>query len=291
MESNTDELSVVDNNHKQTIVKKPDYFLSFVVLFKESNTSDFLRVFSNDYIIDEVTCDSKIKIIHVPLKFQNNIQFEMFSRNQNNQCKFYFVSLSIEKPYRLWVLFTKTDWIDHTFAKDYNTFTKDLAARSLVSFTKDLAYAGTMFGHQLDGKIARPDKNRIEFSACLYPVDSPHYEQKIWCDSVTGKKYIRVTGGSWIAKFRPGYACLYRNYKRRNYKIHSYWLNVFDDVKFFLTKNLVQLTKSTGKNLTLPVESLVRFKKIETEEQYLDFVHDSLIFVPAITCNWVYFKS
>lgn len=271
MESTTDDLSVVDDNHKQTIVKKTDFFLSFVVVFKESNTSDFLRVFSNDYIIDEVTCDSKIKIIHVPLKFQNNIQFEMFSSNQNNQCKFYFVSLSLEESYRYkssFFLFTKTDWLDHTFAKD-------------------LAYAGTMFGHQLNGKIAHPDKNRIEFSACLHPTDSPHHE-KIWSDSVTGKKYIRITGKKCIAKFRPGYACLYR--KNKN-EIHTHQINVFNDVKFLLTKNLVQLTKSTGKNLTLPVDYLVRFKKIETEEQYLDFVHDSLIFVPAIVCNWMDFKS
>ena len=272
LDDNSNNLSVVGASHEHLTAKKVDYFLSFFVIFKELNTFDFLRVFGNDEIISEIMCDSKIKIIHVPLKFQNNIKFEMFSK-QNNECKFYLVSMSreIEKNYRskcFCFLFTKTDWLENTFYKD-------------------LAYAGNMFGHQLDGKIARPDKHKIEFKANLHPIDSPHNE-KIWIDYVTGKQYVLVVG-NWIAKFRPGYACLYRKSKKQIHHISPH-LNIFNHVEFIIKKNLVQLTKSTGKNLNLPVDHLIRFKKIETEEQYLDFLHDSLIFYPAIVYNWFDFK-
>ena len=52
----------------------------------------------------------------------------------------------------------------------------------------------------------------------------------------------------------------------------------------------MQLTKSTGKNLNLPVDHLMRMKKIEKEGEYLDFLHDSLILYPSIVCNWYDFK-
>ena len=182
-----------------------EYFISFVVVFENINALDFLRIFSNNQLIDEVVCDAKIKIIRVPIRFQRNIQFEMFG-SQNNQCKFFFVGLSRKgdnhfrgghekyaRTTRLLFLF-KSDWSEH-----YCT----AGGSGMLGFN-----AGTMFGHHLYGKIARPDQTRLQFSADLQTKDAPH-NAKNWVDATTGKNYTLFGETDYIAKFRTGYACLY----------------------------------------------------------------------------------
>ena len=67
-------------------------------------------------------------------------------------------------------------------------------------------------------------------------------------------------------------------------------VNVFYNVEFVLEKNLVKLTKSNGSIMVLPIDHLLRVKKIINEVQYLDFVYDSVIFFPSVIINWQDFK-
>ena len=182
-----------DDIKLQKLNLKNEYYISFIVIFKSANRHDILRIYSHENIINEIVCDSKIKIIDVPICFQQNIEFEMIS-DQDNQCDFYFVTLSHTRKDQ----YRSKRWIKALFT------TNNLMKGTFLEY---IPYAVSLLGLDINERTAKPNKNRIKFSACLNPVNTNHEE--IWFDRISGKQYMLLGVSDLIANFRPGYACFY----------------------------------------------------------------------------------
>ena len=269
--------SAHNDNHIRVLqtISKEQYFISFIVIFTHVNSNDYIRIFSNGSIVDEVACDTKIKKIDVPIDYQKDIQFQMLGDN-NNACRFYFVGLSKQidghhRHKKFKFLFSQTNWHKDTLLEN-------------------IAYAGNMFGRDFHNTIVKPNKHMIKFS-CLLTLQKGQHYGKVWHDSITDKNYLALSD-SWISTFRPGIACFYRKQYQHLLQIRNTqpFVNVFKDIVFDFDNNTAQLTKSTGKIISLPIDYVMRVKKINNEEQYLNFVHDALIFYPAVILNWHDFK-
>ena len=260
----------ITNYNRIKNLPQPEYFLCFIFLVKKPSNNDSLRVFHHEQIIDEVVCDSAIKIVHVPLKYQQDIQFEMLG-DENNSCRCFFVSVctasssdTLHNKRILKFLFTKTSWHKDTP-------------------WEFIPYTGSLFGLDLHDIKLQPNKIKLNYKSNL-----SCESQKFWIDMHSQKRYVEMNA-SWISKFRSGYACFYIKNINLTYNIRP-TINIVKHVAFDMENNLVTLTKSTDAKSTIPIDQLMRVKKITNEEQYLNFVHDALIFYPAVILNWHDFK-
>ncbi len=262
----------IKNYNRIKDLPQPEYFLSFIFLVKQPSQHTVIRVFYREQIIEEVICESAIETVHVPLKYQQDIQFEMLS-NKNNWCKCFFVSLgslsrtswnTVPNKYAMKFLFTKTSWHKDTP-------------------WEFIPYTGSLFGVDKHDKVLKPNKIKLKHESNL-----AHESNRFWIDTHSKNRYVEINA-SWVSKFRSGYACFYIKNKNLTHNIRPN-VNIFKHVEFDLENNFVTLTKSTNTKITIPIDQLMRVKKITNAEQYLNFVFDALIFYPAVILNWNDFK-
>lgn len=251
-----------------------DLLLTFVVLFTKSNPNDTLRIFHKEQLIDEIICDSNIKKIHVPIRYQSDLQFSMVSENDTNKCEFYFVTLSSPASLHTSI----RDRIPHIlYTFDWQT--KHVVPQNSIEYYKIYQnFFVPLFGMQMCDQVARPGKKRVCWQSNIKIVEgiNKHY----WYDDVCNKTFVKLTS-LCIAEFIPGHMCFIRRPVSG-----SYHINVFQDINIDFDKNLCHLTKSTGKTMTIPSSHMVKFEKISTPKQYLDFIGNCLMIWPMLAASW-----
>ena len=245
-----------------------DVMLSFIVLFTKVNRLDVLRIFHYNELIDEISCDQKIKKIFVPIRYQKDIQFQMISDDNENICEFHFVSMmsASDSSNAVYFLYAKTKW-----RLSNSILTND-------HYMHD-TYPISLLGAQINGQIAWPDRgNRVVWKSDLSLQQKN--TDRFWDDSVCGETFVKMPGLP-IANYRTGYVCFYMSHY---YKFTI--LDIFDKVVFDLNNNKVQLSKNTAKNIDIPIDCVYKIKKIESEQEYLNFIWQTLTIWPAIQLNW-----
>jgi len=250
--------------------------LTFVVLFTKPNPNDCLRIYHKEQLIDEIICDSHVKKIHVPIRYQTDVQFLMISKNNENVCEFYFVSLSTPLSNNK----SLRDKMPHIF------YTLDWQTKPVVPL-QDTEYfqiwqnfSIPFFGMQIHKQKARPDyRNKVCWKSNIKMIDSNN--SYYWHDEQCNKTFVRLEN-VFIAEFRPGHLC----FIRRPISGSSH-INVFRDINIDFDKNLCHLTKFTGKNITIPSSHIFKFKKIQTEREYLDFIWNCLLIWPVMVSSWL----
>ncbi len=103
-------------------------------------------------------------------------------------------------------------------------------------------------------------------------------ENEFWINDDDEKVYVLVAA-NYISKFKKGIACFYKiKIGVRTFPV----CNIFSDIFLDVEKNSVKLIKSNKHIKTIASDSLLGFKKVSNETDYLNFVHNALFMFPAV---------
>ncbi len=264
------------------------YYLTFVVNSKKTNNHSLLRIFHSNSLIDEIPIHSAYQKIDVPIEYQDDIGFKCIG---DNECRFDFVVMT--KKYQV----DDENQCVRPFFLYTNTILDDEYSRGdHISF---LNYKGSHIGHNIvgkkiyDGKILHYQSKLRFADKKEAPTDYPHFNfhgqdyDKFWINDRDGKTYSKMPA-SWIAKFRPGFACFFRKYIDYHQGIPT--LNIYDDIMFDLGNQTVKLTNAQGRTINVPSDKFYGFKKVSKEVEYMNFVYNSIILYPAIALHWNDFR-
>ena len=248
--------------------------LTFTVLFTNPNSRDCVRIYHQEQLVDEIVCDSHVKKIHVPIRYQSDIQFLMLSENNDNACEFYFVTVTTPASEHR----SFNDKMQHFFYS-LSSQTKHIVPQHDSELYKIYEnFFVPLFGMQICDQVARPNKQRVYWQSNIKIVEGSNKHH--WHDEVSGETFVKLSFLS-IAEFRPGHMCFIRRPISG-----SYHINVFQDINIDFDQNLCHLIKSTGKTLTIPSSHMVKFENISTPKQYLDFIGNCLMIWPMLVASW-----
>jgi len=226
------------------------YFLSFVVIFKLTSNKSFLRVSHSQQILQEVDCDSITKIINIPLECQDDIRFQFFSED-SNMCTFIGAGISKESSKLTHLLFLDPPHVRH--AKE------------------------TMFGEGQLSPLFSERECTFKSSLKILPSISSRDRVVTWIDDNDKKTYSAVPA-YWIARYRSGVACFYRNGGSKRFPS----LNVFSKVEFDNKNNVVKLIKLNKFQIIIPSDRLLGCKSVTSELEYLNFVRNAFFLLPSV---------
>lgn len=253
--------------------------LSFIVVFTKTSNQSHLRVFHHNKIINEVECTSSITQVRVPLEYQDDIQFEFTSADSNS---FYFFCIGVTRKHGT-----------NLCLKNFLLLPKS-ADQPEPDMMNSIHYNGSWFGSHMTQQFFRKKKilshNRsiLKFTSNLQRLpDHDHTDRQrsglgywYWHNAIDNRQYIPISA-HWIAKFKPGTACFYRN--------DLVWdfprLNIFSDMHFDVKKDVFELTKFNNTTITVPSDRFLGSKKIVNELEYLHFVANALFLLPGIIKN------
>ncbi len=157
------------------------YFLS--LCYSNTSNKSFLRVSHSQQILQEVDCDSITKIINIPLECQDDIRFQFFSED-SNMCTFIGAGISKESSKLTHLLFLDPSHVRH--AKE------------------------TMFGEGQLSPLFSERECTFKSSLKILPSISSRDRVVTWINDNDKKTYSAVPA-YWIARYRSGVACFYRN--------------------------------------------------------------------------------